>query len=499
MRFVVLEALVALATLGIVFWSGEGIGANPLDRLGQVSILAAMHFRVALLALSIVAIVAILWRFDRSRPWHAAVLWPAATALVTGFYGSVVAVTQRGTDWPIGGDGGDIGAIREWILDSIHGTGGVPPGYPPLFPAMIERLTRWNGADPGSIMHHAQFTMVLAMGPIAYFAWRIIMPPMPAAAFAIVVGANFVEPYKPYAALSLVVMVPVLAAYVLHTRLIPMRRPRANAMVGALLGASIGLMTILYSGWLFWVAPGVFVLLVAVTPWRRAGWRVAAFHVAGLLAFLAMTSTYLVSFARMEEPLKDTFFYFDTYIDPAYFAMWRGGQGGYDGPWPPFGEFGGVGLFTVLLVLAMGAALALRPRNPVVLVGVAMFASSWVMRFQVAQHMWQEQAVQLYPRTSYTLYLAAMVAAMVLVCHVARRLERTTEPRPLAASFGVFLIVVVLGVSAASAGADRHMPRDDETIASLAWRAYEQRNPDGTCPDFGADPACRDKPIDEDS
>jgi galactan 5-O-arabinofuranosyltransferase len=62
--------------------------------------------------------------------------------------------------------------------------------------------------------------------------------------------------------------------------------------------------------------------------------------------------------------VQDRYFYFDTSVEPAYIAMWRNDLPGDVGPWPPPGELAGVGVFTLLLVVGLGAAVALAGGGP---------------------------------------------------------------------------------------------------------------------------------------
>jgi galactan 5-O-arabinofuranosyltransferase len=196
-------------------------------------------------------------------------------------------------------------------------------------------------------------------------------------------------------------------------------------------------------------------------------------------------------------------------VDPGYIAMspypYRGA--GEMGAWPPPGEFGGVGWFSVLLLLGMGTALALGLHRSPVVVTAACFLSAWAIRFWISSNMERDQAVQLYVRTFHQLQYCGLVllgwAAVLAGRWLHRRLRALPEPaarpgRPLhrsrIAAVGVLTAGLLFGGMAASATVDAYMPQDPKYgwLSGQAWYAHQIRKPDGACPKYAQDGKCAD-------
>ena len=199
--------------------------------------------------------------------------------------------------------------------------------------------------------------------------------------------------------------------------------------------------------------------------------------------------------------MQDRYFYFDTAVDPAYIAMWRNDLPGNTGPWPPPGELAGVGVFTLLLVIGLGGAVALGGRRTAVVTLCSVLAGAWLLRLWFASQMYATGTVQLYPRTS-----AEILYCLLLLVGVrgAVRVRARREPargargpgqgrrsgwapvrRPaVAATVGGLCAALLFALSAGSSLADRYLPRNDGSVARLAYVAQMVRQPDGTCPDF---------------
>ena len=134
---------------------------------------------------------------------------------------------------------------------------------------------------------------------------------------------------------------------------------------------------------------------------------------------MPLTWVHLTGLLSPNGGTSDNYMYFDTRTDPAYIAMWRNDSGANVGPtWPPLGELGNVGLFSVLLVAGLALALALGWRRTTVIACCGVMAGAWLLRFYLAGQMYATGKVQLYPRTTvlilycllvligYTIYLA---------------------------------------------------------------------------------------------
>ena len=68
-----------------------------------------------------------------------------------------------------------------------------------------------------------------------------------------------------------------------------------------------------------------------------------------------------------------------------------------------------------------------------------------------------------------------------------QRPQERLGPRPApgrAATVGGLCAALLFALSAGSSLADRYLPRNDGSVARLAYVAQMVRQPDGTCPDF---------------
>ncbi|MEW2247977.1 hypothetical protein AB0907_11630 [Streptomyces sp. NPDC006975] len=103
------EVLVSLVTaLGFTYW-GLSVGNSPVTRVGQVSGLSDLQFRLALLLLVLLAAVgwATVRGGERVRSLAVRLGAAAVAGLSTGFLGAGQVFALRGTPWPINGPYGD--------------------------------------------------------------------------------------------------------------------------------------------------------------------------------------------------------------------------------------------------------------------------------------------------------------------------------------------------------------------------------------------------------
>src|SRR5262249_23893454 len=133
---------------------------------------------------------------------------------------------------------------------------------------------------------------------------------------------------------------------------------RRSAVLGVGYGVALGLLFLLYSGWFVWFAPGVLVAFALVMPWRTALAKASTLLGTAAVVFVGASSIHLRGLFASKGGFSAGSFYFDTCPDPTYIAMWADAWPLLIGPvFPPFGELGGVGVFTLLL--AAGALLAI--------------------------------------------------------------------------------------------------------------------------------------------
>jgi hypothetical protein len=496
---IVLEAVVAFGAAGVLLRGSRFIDVNPIDRVGQISGLAAAQFQYALLGLALIAMAVVLERFREgttSRELGERLVWAAVAGMTSGLVASGLAVALRGTPWPLFGRWGDAGRLQKWALAVLEDRG-MPADYPPIFPRLLAAYARAMSKDVGYALKDLQLLLTAAFGPIAYLGWRLVFKPGLAVGVGLIAALPLIQPYKPYANLMLAVLLPLLIAFlrnVQHAGAVP---PRRSLLCAGLLGVAFGLSFLTYAGWNLWAAPGVVIATgVAISRATRA-WRAVGLALTTMATFLLTAGWQLWRMVRAAEEVQDRYFYFDVLTEPTYFAMWRDDLPGNLPMWPPPGELGGVGLFSLALFLGLGLALALGYRRTLVLAAGACLASAWMMRFAVARQMYAVQAVQLYPRTGvmilYTLLLLTTFAIALVIRALLRRLPDSPSapdtPR-MGMLVGALCACLLLFASAGSATADRYMPRNDNSAGRLAWTAHQMRTLEGPCPAYAPEGKC---------
>ena len=351
------------------------------------------------------------------------------------------------------------------------------------------------------------FVAMVAWSPsLVYIAWRMVLRPLPSVAIA--VFGCFMEflPYKPYDSLTLMLLVPVVAKLAQWLRSSPGFSVKGAVLRGLWLGAVLGVIFLVYSGWHWWSFPGTAVLVAALFPWRRAGreGRLRGFVLLGgaLAGFLAVGGVYLREMLGATGT-KDTWCSYVTQTDPGYIGQLALSSHLYEvpGTWPPPGEIAGLGVFALAVTAGLGVAVAFGLRRAPVAATVACFVSSWFLRFYLAHNMENDSAVQLFPRTAmeiqYTLIVLAVLACVLCADRLralAATLVRLADSRRINAAglrparfgaLGVLLSLVLLGGMGASYLTDQYMPAPAGrgTQGYLALTAQQLREPDGTCPD----------------
>ncbi|SFQ44508.1 galactan 5-O-arabinofuranosyltransferase [Amycolatopsis arida] len=492
----VAEIVVALVVAAAMVLASATVDVNPLDRVGQVSGLAGLGLRFALLGLLLLAAVVLVSR-PRAGRWRdlAVRLGCAGTAgLGSGLVAGGVVVIMNGTSMPINATHGDIRVLAGWAASIMEGQSTMPGNYPPAFSTLLAWYSSLTGTEPMLAVKDFQIVGTALLLPAAYLAWRLLFRPLPALAVGLVSAVPLLYPYKPYEPLVLVVLVPVLAKAVQYLATTPNRGARQVLLVGAAFGAGLGLLFLIYSGYFLWALPGVLVAVLILFPWRRGALRGLLFGAAAVVVFLAVSAVHLVPLVLdwTKEGVRDTYFYFDAFVDPAYIAMWRTDFPGEVGAWPPHGEFGGVGVFTLLLVVGLGVAIALGHRDAIVLTASLGFAGAWLMRLYYAGQMYGAQDVRLWPRSSAFILYCLVVLVMMAGYLAVRRWRssaaagRSAQPaRPVrgvpAAALGALAAVLFLLASSGSAYVDKFMPRRDNSEGALAWNGHVARMPDGRC------------------
>ncbi len=508
------EAAVSVLAALLLTVLSKRLDVNPLQRVGQVSGLAGIQLRLLVLLAATVVLYLVLSRW---MPGAAVRIGAAAVAgLATGVTASGSVVALRGTSWPYNGSGGDIGNLQQWAFHVMDGVP-LPAEYPPGFPHVLAWSSQlFFDGNASLAVKWVMIGFLAVSGPVAYLAWRMLLPPLWALGIGVTASLTLIEPYKPYSPIVLIVVIPVLAklAQVVTDSSKPGRK--RSLAIGAGLGALLAALFLLYAGWFVWSAVGVIVLFAVVLTGRaRSGGKRALLDAvlplgAASVVFLALAGRYLIRLLGASGATRDTYFYFDTATDPAYFAS---SGTAFPGPlrslgWPLPGELGGVGLFTILLVAGLGAAIALGLRRPLVLTLAACTGSAFLLRYWYASHMAADGAVQLYPRTSLQIVYCMLALSGVAVHLGVQRVRAWTRAnevrlpgrealqaagqRPRAAVIGVLVPLGLLFGSAGSSTADAYMPRPpaENTLGTLAWTAHTTGLPDAKCPKYAPHGKC---------
>ncbi|MFD9307331.1 hypothetical protein ACFWCB_32455 [Streptomyces sp. NPDC060048] len=500
-----------------------GFELDPLDRIAQVSGLAAIQFRFALLGLLLIAAVVLAMRLRGGRHFDLATRVSAAglAGLASGFVAAGAVLALHGTPWPMFGLNGDSGRIVEWAHAVANGQPSGSPVYPPAPLYTLGYYAEWfHGGNTAYAFKDLQILGAAAFGPLVYFAWRMLLSPLRALAFGVVPAFALIDAYKPYAQTVLAVLIPVLVAMVVALRRSGTENWRPLLLKAAGFGALLGVLFLTYSGWFLWSAAGVLFAAVLYFPWKTGRLKGAAFMGAAVAAFMVVAGQYLVVMLTEGQTTKDFNFRFDNFTDPAYYLMWRTDMPGAVGDWPLPGEFGGVGLFAIVTFVCLGVAIWLGLRKPLVVTIAAMFISAWMMRMYIASHMYETQTVQLYTRTNNQLLycgliLAALVAHLVSGRLAERRTADTgtgtgvaadtstgtntgTDTAPTGRGFpgregaviGTLCALLLLLGTVSSSMADRYMPAQDGTYRILPYVSHTIRQQNGKCPKFAPEHKC---------
>jgi galactan 5-O-arabinofuranosyltransferase len=263
---------------------------------------------------------------------------------------------------------------------------------------------------------------------------------------------------------------------------------------GVLLGAGLGLLFEAYFGWFYWSALGTVAAVLLTFPWRkRADWlRTLAYLGAACAAFVLITIENLPTLVTGGEG-RDAYFYFDVYTPPTYFAHWFGDTppaGGAITPWPPLGDLGGVALFVLLLFAGLAVAVGFARHDSLVIVVGTIVASAWIMRFEIAQHMFATGTVGLWQRSAAQILYGLLVVTGYVVWHATRRALHSEflavqmqRLRSGGALIGVLVGTLLLFASVGDATVNAWMPAATGH-GLLTQTSFSTPMLNGSCPRF---------------
>ena len=485
-------AVAFLAALAFLL-ACTSVAVNPLTRIGQVSGLAGLQFRYAVFGILVVGAAAVALRSRRARTAEATARMACAAVAgsASGLVGGGLMVALSKTPYGINGDHGDMARLTQWATDAMHGTA-LPKTYPPLPAEIVATISRMTGENPAYAIKWFQVFGAALYGPLAYVAWRLVLRPVSALLVGVLAALPLMDLYKPYTNIVLVMMIPVLVKFVELLRNSGRSSYWRNVVSGVAVGVGLGLLFELYFGWFLWSALGIAVAIGAAFPWREPGarGRAAALLGASGVALFAVTFQNLIPLMTSGAG-DDTYVYFDVHTEPTYFLHWFSDQPPADlGTWPPVGDLGGVGLFTLLLFVGFAAAVTLRRRDVLVLVVATSVLSAWLMRFWIAEHMYASGTVGFFPRTDVQILFGLLVLSAYMAWHlvvaglksgsVAVRLDAFKRRAMVP---GVLAGVLFLTASTGDATANSYMPSTSGP-GHLTMVSHTEVLKDGSCPAF---------------
>jgi galactan 5-O-arabinofuranosyltransferase len=496
---VVAEAAAAFGAAAAMVGLCWNVTVNPLDRVGQVSGLAAAQYRMALLGLPVVVVATVtvlrVRAMARDSPIRSTLLGVACAAvagLATGATAGGLEIVLHGTDWGLNAQAGDVGNLIGWAKDAMAGRT-LPSTYPPLAAHLIAAVAQVGDLPAEYAMKWFQIWTVAAVGPLAYLAWRLLLTPLWALVIGVTAALPLIDAYKPYANLVLVVLVPVLIRALMAVHRAGEHGYWHAVVVGLFVGVALGILFEGYFGWFLWSLPAVAVSVLIFLPWGTLAAMARALTLMGVsvAVFFAITHRVLIGVLTQGSTEKDTYFYFDTEVRPTFFVRWFDDRPPPNlGVWPPPGGLGNVDLFSVLLFVGLGVALVLGYRRVDVPLIAMLVGGAWLLRFSIAQRMFSTHTVQLYPRTSVQILYGFLLLTGLAVMLAVRRSAWLGNGSGLPLRFragtaaGTLAGSLFLYGSIADATANDYMARNDASNGQLAYRAQTTRLLDGNCPEF---------------
>jgi hypothetical protein len=343
-----------------------------------------------------------------------------------------------------------------------------------------------------------------ATGPLAYLAWRLHLSPVWALGVGVLPALSLMDTFKPYGQTTLLILLPLLAKCLQWLHRIAEGTYKQILILAAAFGVTFGLVFLTYSGWFIFSAIGTLAALAILFPWRTAALKGLVFVGTTAAIFLAVCGFYLLDLLA-GSGTKDQAYGFDAYIDPAFFQLWRTDMPGKVSLWPPPGELGGVGVWTILVFVGLGLALWLGFRKPLVISFVCLFASAWLMRMWFASRMWVTESVQLWPRTGNQLvYTSFVLTGLAIYLFQARIRTLWADlatryspggtiralPGAKSAVVGAMVTLMLLLGTMASSISDRYMPSDENTYRKLTYISQTLEKVDGSCPKYAPKGKC---------
>jgi hypothetical protein len=246
-RELTVEAVIALAAMTLFLVLASSIRINPMQRIGQVSGLASLQLRFALVALPLLLAAIIAARVGRGVGMIVRVTCAAFAGLASAFVAGGVMVALRDTPYCLNAHQGDVSLLAIWAnAFSAHDPNSYPPSfYPPAFPYILSVYKDVSGQPALYALKDLQIVFCALIGPATYVCWRRLLPPLWALGIGVVAMLVLLEPYKPYEGITLVLLIPVLIQFAQALRTAENRTIQQLAKSGVGYGLALGLLCLM--------------------------------------------------------------------------------------------------------------------------------------------------------------------------------------------------------------------------------------------------------------
>lgn len=420
----------------------------------------------------------------------------------------IKALSLKGTPLPGSDIRGDLLTIYGLakVAGNNYWSGGNWPGgsYPPLWPSLIGNFARILDVNVLYLFKPAEFIVLIISPVLILFIWRLVLGDW----IALVVTINQTLAFNfDYKTLTLNLVIPLLIYIILKAKDLTIR----NSNILFFYGLALGLISLSYFGYLYWVIPFLIVVsfLVLISKERAKFLDYSTYSYIGLgvglgptiymrttenvyLYFIGVFGVLLTLFSlRESKKVKVIFHYFINGViliglTGALFKFRAGDtwvEGGVEKNDPTVGailNLEGVGLILFFaLLLAIYLIIQYRKDFTVIIILTGIYLSSAVFMYFIASQMQVTSRVDLWPRAQevqgYALNLIFLIV-ILYICDIVlnepnlkKYLEFSNKNLYYLVSFILFILGSYL-VSSLGASAHRSMPYH---AFNPAWYAHQ--------------------------
>ena len=420
----------------------------------------------------------------------------------------IKALSLKGTPLPgsdIRGDLLTIYGLAKVAENNFWSAGNWPGGsYPPLWPSLIGNFARILDVNALYLFKPAEFIVLIISPVLTLFIWRLVLGDW--MALVVTINQTLASNFN-YKTLTLNLVIPLLIYIILKAKDITIR----NSNVSFLYGLALGLISLSYFGYLYWLIPFLIVVsfLVLISKDRAKFLDCSTYLYIGLgvglgpAIFIRTTenlySYYLIVFSvllilllvRKSKKSKVVFNYLFNVgiligLTGAFFKFraddtWvEGGVEKNDPTVSSIVNLGGINLI-LFFTLLLGIYLIIQYKKDftVIVILTGIYLSSAVFMYFIASQMQVTSRVDLWPRAQelqgYALNLIFLITTLY-ICDIVlnepnlkKYLEFSNKNRYYLVSFILFILGSYL-VSSLGASAHRSMPYH---AFNPAWYAHQ--------------------------